>query len=101
RFVSTRWSFAGVVFTIPPKEQQPPMPRKLTPVPDWVSQACELRAKYDHSLRQGAADLGKTYRRMKPRPSKTRSLSKTLVQGPRPTRLCKSWKRGSERSGSR
>jgi hypothetical protein len=34
------------------------MPRKVTPLPEWIPQACELMVKYDLSLRQAAAELG-------------------------------------------
>jgi len=35
------------------------MPRKAIPLPDWIPQACELMGRYDLSLRQAAAELGK------------------------------------------
>lgn len=28
------------------------MPRKVTPLPEWIPQACELMVRYDLSLRQ-------------------------------------------------
>lgn len=35
------------------------MPRKVIPLPEWIPQACELMVRYDLSLRQAAAELGK------------------------------------------
>jgi hypothetical protein len=33
-------------------KEQHHMPRKITPLPEWIPQACELMVKYDLSLRQ-------------------------------------------------
>lgn len=35
------------------------MPRSVIPLPQWIPQACELMVRYDLSLRQAAAELGK------------------------------------------
>jgi hypothetical protein len=35
------------------------MPRNVIPLPEWIPNACELMVKYDLSLRQAAAELGK------------------------------------------
>jgi hypothetical protein len=34
------------------------MPRKVSPLPDWIPQACELMVRYDLTLRQAAVELG-------------------------------------------
>lgn len=56
------------------------MPRKLTPLPEWIPQACELMVKYDLSLRQAAAELGEDISTEEAEALKSRKLFKEKLE---------------------
>ena len=59
------------------------MPRKVISMPDWVPQACVLMAKYDLSLRQAAAELGKDISVEEAEALKDRKLFKEALESAR------------------
>jgi hypothetical protein len=59
------------------------MPRKVIPLPEWIPQACELMAKYDLSLRQAAAELGKDISVEEAEALKDRKLFKEVMESAR------------------
>jgi len=58
------------------------MSRKVTPLPNWIPQACELMVKYDLTLRQAAAELSEDLK-----PSRAGSASRRLWRKPASTTM--------------
>jgi hypothetical protein len=59
------------------------MPRSAIPLPEWIPQACELMVKYDLSLRQAAAELGKNISIEEAEALKDRKLFKEAMESAR------------------
>ena len=59
------------------------MPRKVIPLPEWIPQACELMVRYDLSLRQAAAELGKDISIEEAEALKDRKLFKEALESAR------------------
>ena len=59
------------------------MPRSVIPLPEWIPQACELMVKYDLSLRQAAAELGKDISVEQAEVLKDRKLFKEALESAR------------------
>jgi hypothetical protein len=59
------------------------MPRTVIPIPEWISQACELMVRYDLSLRQAAAELGKDISVEEAEALKDRKLFKQALEAAR------------------
>ena len=61
------------------------MPRKVITLPEWIPQACEFMVRYDLSLRQAAAELGKDISIEEAEALKDRKLFKEALESARLT----------------
>lgn len=59
------------------------MPRNVIPLPEWIPRACDLMVKYDLSLRQAAAELGKNISIEEAEALKDRKLFKEAMESAR------------------